>query len=169
MGAAVDDERVRQIGLWTIPILLGLYAAPLYALAVNALFNGLTGQSFIAKWFISLIAAPDAALNLFHKVLMPITAGVTVAALWKGQNGRWMRWMVIWLLLTIVLSIWFSVTFGITDVQRNMFQSARIDAVATHAQFFTLAGSYLSKFQESLTTYLLILFGLQAIPKQQQG
>jgi hypothetical protein len=169
MGVAVDDERVRQIGLWTIPILLGLYAAPLYALAVNAIFNGLTGQSFIGKWFVSLIAAPDAALNLFHKVLMPITAGVTVAALWKGQNGRWTRWMVIALLLTIVLSIWFSVTFGISDVQNNMFQSADIEAVATRAQFFTLAGSYLGKFQESLTTYLLILFGLQAIPKQQQG
>jgi len=161
----MDQSAVRTIGLWAIPILLSLYAAPLYALAIAGAFGGLTGDSFVGKWFVSLIASPDAALNLFHKILMPITAGVTVATLWSGENARWTRRVVIGLLLTIVLSIWFLVTFGISDVQKNMYQSADVKAITTDGQFYTLATSYLSRFQETLTTYLLVLLGLQAIPR----
>lgn len=157
-------ERAKSIGVFVIPFLLLLYATPVVVVAIAAMSGNLQGGSAIGAWFLSLLVSPDTALNLFHKVLLPITAGVTVATMWQKSNRRWTIATVIGLLIAIAISIWLQVLFGIPNVQLNMVENAKNPRVTTTLQFFTLASAFMSSFQESLATYLLVLLGLQAIP-----
>src|SRR5262249_46463018 len=123
------------------------------------------GETTFGKWFVSLVAQPESALNLFHKVLIPITAGVTVATMWNSGNAKWTVAMVIGLVVGLFSAIYLTVLFGVADVQGNMWQPAENAKVTSGDQFYTLATSYIGRVQETLATYLLILLGLQAIPK----
>jgi hypothetical protein len=160
-GLGEGMERARSIGVFVIPFLLLLYVTPVVVVAIAAMSGSLQGGSAVGSWFLSLLVSPDAALNLFHKVLLPITAGVTVATM---SNRRWTIVTVIGLLIAIAISIWLQVLFGIPNVQKNMSEQAGNPRVTSADQFFTLASAFMSSFQESLATYLLVLLGLQAIP-----
>ena len=157
-------EKAKSIGVFAIPVLLLLYVAPVVVVSAVALAGNLQGGTAVGGWFLSLLVSPDTALNLFHKVLLPITAGVTVATMWQRSNRRWTIGIVIGLLAGISLSIWLQVYLGIPNVQKNMVEQGGNPRVTTTDQFYTLASAYMSGFQESLGTYLLVLFGLQAIP-----
>lgn len=159
-------SRAQQLGMVIIPILLIAYAMPVILATIFSFFGALNGDTEFGKWFVSLLASPDTALNLFHKVLLPITAGVTVATMWQGRNAAWTGSMVIGLVLVIVACIYLLVLFGITDVQRNLWQPAGNPKVTTDDQVSTLASAFVGRVQETLGVYLLILLGLEAIPKQ---
>lgn len=157
-------ERAKSVGVAIIPFLLALYVAPVFVVGYAAMMGNLQGGNAIGAWFLSLIASPDTALNLFHKVLLPITAGVTVATMWQRSNGWWTIVTVAGLLISIAVSIFLQVQFGVPDTQKNMIEQASNPRVKTTDEFFALATSFMTSFQENLATYLLVLLGLQAIP-----
>lgn len=159
----MNQDTAKRVAFWIIPCLLTLYVAPVLAVGFAALAGTLNGTTQVGKWFIALIAAPDSAFNLFHKVLIPITAAVTVATMWRDRNAYWSVAIVTVLLLTIALSIWLHYLFGIADFQLNMFQPADNPKIQTREQFETLASSFMGRYQETLATYLLVLLGVQTI------
>lgn len=159
----MNQDAAKRVAIYLIPCLLFLYVAPVLALGVAALQGTLNGNTLIGKWFIALIVSPDSAFNLFHKVLIPITAFATVATMWRGRNIAWTIGVVAVLLLTIALSIWLHYLFGISEFGLDMFQPANNPKVQTSEQFQTLANSFMGRYQETLATYLLVLLGVQTI------
>jgi hypothetical protein len=150
------------------PILVAAYAAPIWIIAFASLIGQFTGASIVGKWFVALVIAPDSALNLFQKVLLPITAGVTVGVMWKAENQRWTLFMAGFVLASVILSVYLYVLLGIPQVQADLWQLAENDKVNSSDQMGLLATTFLGRMQESLATYLLILLGLQAIPKTKE-
>jgi hypothetical protein len=159
----MNQDAARRVALYLIPCLLLLYVVPVLALGVAMLQGKLNGNTLIGKWFISLIASPDSAFNLFHKVLIPITAFATVATMWRDRNAPWTIGIVAVLLLTIAVSIWLHYLFGISEFRLDMFQPANNPKVKTSEQFETLANSFMGRYQETLATYLLVLLGVETI------
>lgn len=159
----MNQDVTKRVALWLIPLLLLLYVAPVLVVGGAALTGSLNGRTLVGKWFVALIVSPDSAFNLFHKILIPITAAVTVATMWRDRNAYWTIAIVAVLLLTIALSIWLHYLFGIAEFQRNMFQPADNPKVTTSEQFETLASSFMGRYQETLATYLLVLLGVQTI------
>lgn len=159
----MNQDAAKRVALYLIPCLLFLYVLPVLAISAAALQGKLNGNTLIGKWFIALIVSPDSAFNLFHKVLIPITAFATVATMWRGHNARWTTGIVALLLMTIALSIWLHYLFGISEFRLDMFQPANNPKVQTSEQFETLANSFMGRYQETLATYLLVLLGVQTI------
>jgi hypothetical protein len=159
----MKQDAAKRVALYLIPCLLFLYVLPVLAIGVAALQGNLNGNTLIGKWFIALIVSPDSAFNLFHKVLIPITAFATVATMWRDRNAGWTTSIVALLLLTIALSIWLHYLFGISEFRLDMFQPANNPKVQTSEQFETLANSFMGRYQETLATYLLVLLGVQTI------
>jgi hypothetical protein len=159
----MNQAAAKRVALFLIPCLLALYVAPVLVVGCAALQGTLNGSTLVGKWFLALIVAPDSAFNLFHKVLIPITAAVTVATMWRDRNAYWTVAIVGALLLTIALSIWLHYLFGIDDFQKNMYQPANNPKVVSSEQFYTLATSFMGRYQETLATYLLVLLGVQTI------
>jgi hypothetical protein len=156
---------VQKTGLVLIPVLLVVYAAPLWVVAIASLGGAFNGSTMIGKWFISLVIAPDSALNLFQRVLLPLTAGVTVGVMWRGEHQKWTVAMAAFVLLSIVCAIYMMVLLGIPDVLQNLWQQADNEKVTTSEQMNVISTTFIGRMQESLATYLLVLLGLQAIPK----
>ena len=157
---------IQTAGMFLIPLLLAVYCAPLWVITVASLFGKFTGATMIGKWFIALVIAPDSALNLFQRVLLPLTAGVTVGVMWKAENQRWTIGMAAFVLLSIFCAVYMMVLLGVPDVLQNLWQQAENDRVTTSEQMSVIATTFIGRMQESLATYLLVLLGLQAIPKQ---
>ncbi len=165
----MNSDYSRRIAVIVIPALLFLYVLPVFVISGAVAVGKLNGETSIGKWFISLLVSPDAAFNLYHKVLLPITAGVTVATMWEKGNAAWTIGVVIGLVLSITLSIWLQVLFGVQSFQDELYQSAGNPKVTTAEQFFSLASSFMGRFQENLAIYLLVLLGIQAIPQSSKG
>jgi hypothetical protein len=161
-----SNNYAQRLSFAIIPILIFVYALPVIVAAIEGLSGTLVGSGRFGVWFISLISNPDSALNLFHKVLIPITSGLTVATMWRGQHARWTVAMVLGLVIAIALAIYLLVDLGIPDVQRNLWQPASNPAITSDAQLYNLASNYVGRVQETLATYMLILLGLQAIPRE---
>lgn len=174
---------MRRVGMVIIPLMLALYVAPIFIFSVAALLGNLKGGTAIGEAFLSLVVSPDLALNLFHKLLLPITAGVTVAVLWEERSVAWTTIMIAGLLITIALTVALQIYFGTNEFQLNMVQLTKNAVLrapseadfpveadrlkqeqAKLAQLYTLATTFCGRIQESVITYLLILLGLQAIP-----
>lgn len=163
--APVKSSPVQSAGVVLIPVLLAVYAAPLWVITIASFFNQFTGETMIGKWFIALVIAPDSALNLFQRVLLPLTAGVTVGVMWKAENQRWTVGMAVFVLLSIVCAVYMMILLGVPDVLQNLYQPADNDKVTTSEQMSVISTTFIGRMQESLATYLLVLLGLQAIPK----
>jgi len=161
------QQMAQRLGFVIIPVLLFAYCAPILAVSVASFIGELNGHTTFGRWFVALVAQPESALNLFHKILIPVTAGVTVATMWNAGNAPWTAALVIGLVISLVLAIYLTVLFGVADVQGDMWQPAGNTKVTSGDQFYTLATSYTGRVQETLATYLLILLGLQTIPKTQ--
>lgn len=73
--------------------------------------------------------------------------------------------MAVFVLLSIVCAVYMMILLGVPDVLQNLYQPADNDKVTTSEQMSVISTTFIGRMQESLATYLLVLLGLQAIPK----
>src|SRR5262245_37074072 len=113
-----------------LAVLLGallLYVSPAVLTTLATPVGGLEGNGTVGRMFLSLIAAPTGVGSMVLKLILPITAGVTVAVLWT-------RGTVAYALLAIVGAGFVCAFFLILyldspDVAKDLWQPANFETV----------------------------------------
>lgn len=157
--------RQQRVMLVLIPTFLVLYVLPVLVAAVVVPFGGLEGDEPVGKWFFFVLTEPEDPMGLVQRLLLPLTAGITVAGLWSDQGWR-MTLALIGLTLLAMMAIaliwWFLL---VPDNADNLYQPVRqtkTEPIDTPAEFATVARTYLLGRFEALAGYLAVVLGLVA-------
>lgn len=139
-------------------VLLALYVAPVYIIGFVAWFTGgFQEGNFWFVWFAAFIKSGESTLNLFHKILLPILTGLSVV-IFHGTKGRKVLTLVIFLLVSLAVTIFVAVLFDMDPIQTALKGlKPPLD--------LSLAKAFLSRIQESLMMYLMVLIGIKIVEK----
>lgn len=139
-------------------VLLALYVAPVYIIGFVAwITSGFQEESFWFAWFAAFIKSGESTLNLFHKILLPILSGLSVVV-FRGTKGRKILTLAIFLLFSLAVTIFVAVLFDMDKIQtalRGLKPSLDL----------SLAKAFLSRIQESLMMYLMLLIGIEIVER----
>ena len=138
--------------------LLVLYVAPVYIIGFVAwVTGGFQEGSFWFIWFAAFIKSGESTLNLFHKILLPILAGLSVVV-FRGSKGKKVLALAIFLLISLAGTIFVGVLFDMDSIQTALRGlKPPLDV--------SLAKAFFSRIQESLMMYLMVLIGIKVVEK----
>ncbi|OGP68902.1 MAG: hypothetical protein A2031_05930 [Deltaproteobacteria bacterium RBG_19FT_COMBO_43_11] len=139
-------------------VLLALYVAPVYIIGFVAwITSGFQEENFWFGWFAAFIKSGESTLNLFHKILLPILSGLSVVV-FRGPKGRKILSLAVFLLFSLVVTIFVAVLFDMDKTQTALRGlNPPLD--------LSLVKAFLSRIQESLMMYLMLLIGIEIVER----
>jgi len=160
---------MKKAAYFAIPILLLLYVGPILIITIGTVFDQVNGNTGLGRWFVSYLSAPSDITSLFYKALMPVTAGVTVATMWAKRSLWWTCGVLGLCIASMAAVAYLWVTAGDSNFLGNLWQPLTDGNYQNNAQLSDAIAKLLNPMAQSLSTYLFVLFGLQAIPKQPES
>jgi hypothetical protein len=157
---------------WAIYLLLGLYCAPLILIAYSCLATDyFQSDDAILKTFAGFAAASDESISLLHRVLLPMMGVFAPLAFRDAGSTRSAMVVMLILILGIGLSLFMSAVFNAPTI-KSVLVPYRLfgppDQSATQEQIeaafnggLGLVRAFFNRTQESMSMYLLLLFGLK--------
>jgi hypothetical protein len=153
--------------LWilVIPLLLTIYCLPIYALLIDFLiFNyEKNGPGGAFRFAVAMANSQSDTLNLFHKILFPMIAGISAFLLSKKNLLWWSQYVTIGLVVSLAVVIFLSISFSDQVLQRRM--EAFDTAVPSPAVWPALTG-FFNRVIEMLATYLMLIIGLESAKQE---
>lgn len=156
------QQRVMMV---LLPVFLALYVLPVWIGGAATFAGALTGETGVGRWFFYVLTEPDDPMALMQRLILPLTAGVTVVALWSPK-AVWYVLTLIGMTLLAMVSVaaiwWFLI---VPDNALNLFgptPQVGDNPVDTIEEFDRIAQTYLIGHFEALAAYLAVLFGLAA-------
>jgi hypothetical protein len=155
----------QRVMLILMPAFLALYVLPILIAAVAVALNLLNGEKPVGEWFFYVLTEPNDPMAMMQRLLLPLTAGVTIVAMWSRQGVAMMLVLVgltVLSLAAVVYVWWFLI---VPDNALNLFQPVKqigTDVIDTSEEFNRVARTHLLGQFEALAAYLAVLLGLSA-------
>lgn len=180
MTALTDPatNRALRIVIWG---LLLIYCLPLLLIAISFFWTNqfdTAATSGIVNGFVGLVGISDESLGLVHRAILPLMAGLAPIAFASKDSASSTTYLMLLLLAAIGLSIFLNAVFhseivvnhlrvaGVFSAPRDGQPATAEEAEAALNLGIELVSSFLNRTQETMSMYLLMLFGLTLARKE---